>query len=172
MTVNAERRRTALDRVFAVGVVIKGVDGTVELVVGILLWVAPGLIDAVLRAIVGKADESDSPTAGFIATGVAHADERLLAGGSVFLIVFLIAHGVIKLVLVYCLLRRIVRAYPWALLVLLVFLGYQLYALIVAPSVPLALFAALDVVIIVLVWREYRELRREAPPSTRPDPAG
>ena len=166
------RAPTTLDRVFAVGVVVKGIDGAIELIAGVLLWLAPGLIDTVLRAVLGEATQSDGAIAGFIATGVAHADATVLTGGTGFLILFLIAHGVIKLVLVYCLLRRIVRAYPWALLVLLVFLGYQVWALVAGPSIPLALFVVLDVVIIVLVWREYRELRRQPDPSTRPDPAG
>ncbi|HXR43250.1 MAG TPA: DUF2127 domain-containing protein [Pseudolysinimonas sp.] len=167
-----ERRpRTTLDRVFAVGVVIKGIDGAVELIAGFLLWLAPGLVDAVLRAILGEAARGDGAIAGLVATGVAHADVTVLTGGTGFLILFLIAHGVIKLVLVYCLLRRIIRAYPWALLVLVVFLGYQVWTLIAAPSVALALFVVLDVVIIVLVWREYRELRRQPQTSTGPDPA-
>jgi uncharacterized membrane protein len=85
----------------------------------------------------------------------------VLAGGTATLIAFLIAHGVIKLALVYCLLRRLVRVYPWAIGVLAIFLVYQAYAWVASPSISLALFVVLDVVILVLVWREYRELRQQ-----------
>lgn len=153
--------RTLLDRVFAVGVVVKGIDGALELIAGLALLLAPGALDHLLRYLLGEAREGSSALMRAIATLIAHTDAQLLAGSTTFLIAFLLAHGVIKLVLVYCLLRRIVKAYPWAIAVLGVFLGYQVYALIASPSISLALFVVLDIVILVLVWREYRELRRE-----------
>ncbi len=165
--------KTLLDRVFAVGVVIKGIDGALELLAGLALLLAPGALDQLLRYLLGEAREGHSELTRAIATLIAHTDAQLLAGSTVFLIAFLLAHGVIKLVLVFCLLRRIVRAYPWAIAVLAIFLGYQVYALIASPSVSLALFVVLDVVILVLVWREYRELRGSgrAPSSPRRPPS-
>jgi len=148
-----------LDRVFAVGVIIKGIDGALELIAGLALLLAPGAVDALLDGIAGRARAGGSRVDLFIATAVAHADAQLAGGGTVFLIVFLIAHGVIKLALVYALLRRIVKAYPWAIGILIAFLAYQVVALVMAPSIGQVLFSLLDVVIIVLVWREYRELR-------------
>lgn len=163
--------KTLLDRVFAVGVVIKGIDGALELLAGLALLLAPGTLDQLLRYLLGEAREGSSGLTRAIATLIAHSDAQLLAGSTVFLIAFLLAHGVIKLVLVFCLLRRIVRAYPWAIAVLAIFLGYQVYALIVSPSISLVLFVVLDVVILVLVWREYRELRGSGrAPSSRHQP--
>lgn len=158
-------RRTVLDRVFAVGVIIKGIDGAVELIVGFALLLAPNLIDAALDWIQGRARAGTSRADELVATLVGHADAQLAGGGTGFLIAFLIAHGVIKLVLVYALLRRILKAYPWAIGILIAFLAYQVFALVTTPSVAQVLFSALDVVIIVLVWREYRELRRPGDPE-------
>lgn len=138
---------------------VKGIDGAVELIVGVTLLVAPEAIDTMLDGIVGTAQAGDGRISAAIATLIAHADTQLANGGSVFLTAFLIAHGVIKLALVYALLRRLIKAYPWAIGVLVAFLIYQLFALINAPSVSQAAFCALDVAIVVLVWREYRELR-------------
>ena len=76
------------------------------------------------------------------------------------LIIFLIGHGIVKLALVYCLLRRILWAYPYALGVLSLFLVYQLYALARDPSsVGMWLFTILDIVIIWLVWGEWKDLK-------------
>jgi len=157
---SAPARRTLLDRVFDVGVIIKGFDGAVELIVGLLLLLAPQAIDAVLDWIAGRARAETSRAGEFVATVVGHADAQLAGGGTGFLIAFLIAHGVIKLALVYALLRRIIKAYPWAIGILIAFLAYQLFVLVTAPSLGQVLFSVLDVIIIVLVWREYRELRR------------
>lgn len=60
---------------------------------------------------------------------------------------------------VYFLLRRIYRAYPWAIGILLALLAYQVYTLVVAPTVSMTMLSLLDAVIIVLVVREYRRLR-------------
>lgn len=157
---SASAHRTALDRVFDVGVIIKGFDGAVELIVGLLLLLAPHAIDAVLDWIAGRAQAEPSRVGEFVATVVGHADAQLAGGGTGFLIAFLLAHGVIKLALVYALLRRIIKAYPWAIGILITFLAYQLFVLVTSPSLGQVLFSVLDVVIIVLVWREYRELRR------------
>lgn len=162
-TQQAERvestRRSVLDHVFGIGVVVKGIDGAIELVVGVALLLVPGWVDAVLDAIIDKALAGSSTVDVLIATVVGHADTQLASGGTALLIAFLIAHGAIKLGLVYALLKRILRAYPWAIGILGVFLVYQLVALSMSPSVLQVLFSALDLVIIVLVWREYRELR-------------
>jgi uncharacterized membrane protein len=109
---------------------------------------------------VGSARSGTSGASVAIATLAAHADAQLAGGGAAFLIAFLLAHGVMKLALVYALLRRIIRAYPWAVGILISFLAYQLVALATGPSIGQVLFCALDLAIIVLVWREYRELRR------------
>lgn len=162
MTSPARPRPTVLDRVFAVGVVIKGIDGAVELIAGLALLLAPSAIDAALNWIAGRAQAENSGADAFVATVIAHAHAQLAAGGTGFLIAFLISHGVIKLALVYALLRRILKAYPWAIGILIAFLAYQLVVLAMAPSWAQVLFSVLDAVIIVLVWREYRELRRDA----------
>ncbi|MCU1478594.1 MAG: hypothetical protein JWQ64_3287 [Subtercola sp.] len=164
-----------LDRFYFVAVIIKGIDGVGELVAGVLLWLAPQLVHFALAGVVNEAQEGHTAVRAFVADNVARLDAQLAQGGTVFLIVFLIVHGVVKIALVYCLIKRFHRAYPWALGVLIAFLGYQIYAFITTPTVSMALFTVLDAVIIYLVWREYRELLSQqrqraepADPVTRP----
>ena len=151
-------KRSLLDRFYFLAVIIKGIDGAAELVAGLFLWFAPQLVHLALAGVVNEAHEGHTAVHSFVADNVARLDAQLAQGGTTFLIAFLIVHGVVKIVLVYCLLRRFHRAYPWALGVLVVFLGYQVYALITTPTLSMALFTVLDAVIIYLVWREYREL--------------
>ena len=155
--------KTVTDRLYAVGVGIKGIDGVIELVAGVLLWVSPALVHALLAGVAGEAGEGDSAVMRFITQYVARWDAELAANGLGFLVVFLITHGAVKVALVYCLLRKWHRAYPYALAILLAFLGYQLYAFIRTPTVGLALFSVLDVLIVYLVYREYRELNPREP---------
>jgi len=144
--------------VYDVGILLKGIDGFIEFLTGVLLLIAPGLVHKLLTDVAGKAAVTHHQTFRLIGDYVARLDKELAASGLAFLIIFLLTHGVVKLVLVYCLLKKIVKVYPFALIILGLFLIYQVYAFIQTPSVGLALFSLLDAVIIGLVWREYKIL--------------
>jgi uncharacterized membrane protein len=159
---------TVLDRFFTVAVIVKGIDGAIELLVGLLLLLVPGLPHVALESAANHALALQNPVGQFVSRYMESLDDSLAAGGSAFLVVFLIAHGVIKLALVGCLLKRWYRAYPAAIVVLLAFLGYQIYLSITAPTFAVIAFALLDALIVFLVYREYRELRVD--PRARREP--
>ena len=71
--------------------------------------------------------------------------------------VYLLAHGVVKVILVAALLKNQLWAYPWMIAFLGVFIGYQLYRLSFQPSVGLTALTIFDVVIAWLTYREYRK---------------
>lgn len=158
-------RRKAMDlfnTIYDLGIIIKGIDGFLELAAGVLLWVSPSLVHSILVGIHDELAESSTHHAvQYIAQYVGHLDTQLATAGMTFLIIFLISHGVIKLALVYALLKKIVQAYPVALVVLGLFLVYQVYAFIREPTIGMAVFSILDAAIIGLVWREYKLLLSE-----------
>lgn len=142
-----------------VGVGLKGVDGFIELVAGLALLISPTLLHSILQAIVGEAHEHNGLFYRYIAENIAHVDGDLAHGGTTFLIVFLVSHGIIKIVLVYCLIREIIWTYPYALGALVLFLIYQIYACFATPGFAVIFFAVLDAVIIWLVWGEWQKLK-------------
>lgn len=156
------RENSWYERIYKVGVAIKGFDGLVELVVGILLLVAPQVLRAALQAVSGEALEHHGRFMAYVAENVAHIDADLSRSGLLFVAIFLISHGVVKLVLVYALLKEIVWAYPYALAVLTGFFVYQVYVFAVHPTVSMAIFSLLDAVIIWLVWGEWQKLKLDA----------
>jgi uncharacterized membrane protein len=167
-------RRSASDRrlelVYRVGIVLKGVDGLVEVVAGLLLWFAPGLLRSLLVPL-EQIDADDRSVRIFIAHLAGRADSDLAQGAPVLVILFLMSHGLIKLVLVYCLLKEYRWVYPYALGVLVLFALYQIYVLVRAPGLGFALLTALDLLIIWLVWREWGALRRRSDQRPAADPA-
>lgn len=155
-------RPASLDRLFRVALLVKGVDGAAELIGAVLLLVISGqavhrlVADVLARDLVGPPD-------GTLARHLVAGTDEFVSGNRTFAVVYLGLHGVLKLLLVAALLREWVRAYPLAVVVLGVFVVYELYRAVHTGSIVLPFLAALDVAIIVLIVREYRELRRAGP---------
>lgn len=164
-------RPTVLDRFYDIGVVLKGIDGAVELAVGLLLWLAPGALAGLLGRAADDLAAEPSEFRHDLAEYIARLDHDLAYGPLTFVILFLILHGVVKLALVYCLLKKLYWAYPFALALLSLFLVYQVYALLTQPTVWMLIFTLLDVAIIYLVYREYREIRAEVASARMDKPA-
>jgi len=162
MKQSLKKKFSWFNTIYDVGIIIKGLDGLAELVAGISLLISPGLVHTVLSGVAGNAmNGHHGHTFRLVGEYVGRLDTQLAASGLVFLIIFLISHGVVKVVLVGCLLKKIIRAYPYALVVLGAFLVYQVYVFIREPSIGMALFSILDAAIIGLVWREYKMLLAE-----------
>jgi len=155
------RSSSLFNTIFDIGIIIKGIDGLAELIGGLVLLISPHLVHTTLVAIGVEAGRSTGHVHHFVAQYVARLDDQLAASGLVFLIIFLLTHGIVKIALVVCLLKKIIRAYPIALAILGAFLVYQVYVFVRGPSVSMAIFCLLDAVIIWLVWREYKLLLRE-----------
>lgn len=153
------REQPWFETVYKIGVGIKGFDGLVEFLTGVALLIAPSLVHTVLSAVAVEVGERQGSVSHFIVDYIARVDSDLSKSGLGFLVLFLITHGLVKLALVYCLLKEIVKAYPIALAILVLFLVYQAYVFIVEPSIGMGLFTFLDIVIIWLVWGEYQDLR-------------
>jgi uncharacterized membrane protein len=89
-----------------------------------------------------------------------------LTGSSVrFGAVYLLSHGIVKVVLVYALLRNKLWAYPWMIGFLVAFIGYQLYRIVLAPAGGLIALTVFDVLVAWLTLREYRRQRGERSPK-------
>lgn len=163
---NKQRR---VELLYRIGVAIKGLDGTIELLGGILLLLSPSLLGQVL-AWLSHTDSDDTAIHLFVSHWAGHLAGNLSTGTSLFATLFLLSHGVVKIVLVYCLLKEYHWVYPYALTVLALFTVYQTVILIQDPTIALSFFLALDLLIIWVVWREWRvvksrTLARPVPPD-------
>ena len=148
-----------LDRLFEIGIILKGLNGLVELVGGLLLLFAtPGSIHR-LAVVLTQGELSEDPH-DIIARHLLHTANGLTGSAVLFGAVYLLLHGAVKVVLVIALLLNKLWAYPCIIIVLLIFIGYQLYRIALQPSAGLVLLTAFDVVIVALTWREYRRQRR------------
>jgi len=155
-------RGDLLDRAFFVVITLKGLDGVLEVVGGLLLLaVSPATIDRLARALT-QHELSEDPH-DFIATHLLHYTGALTGASVRFGAVYLLLHGAVKIILVAALLRNQLWAYPWTIAFLLAFIAYQLYRLTFAPSLGLVGLTVFDAVVAWLTWREYQKQRRRRP---------
>jgi uncharacterized membrane protein len=152
--------KTLLDKTYEIGLILKAVNGTFELIGGILvLALSPNAINGVTRFLTESALETNPHN--YIAVHIAKAGADLASGHNIFAAAFLLTHGLVKVVLVFCLLTNRLWAYPWALVLLSVFLVYQAYQLITSPSLGMAFLTVLDIFIIWLINREWKVVKQE-----------
>jgi uncharacterized membrane protein len=143
-----------LDRAFAVGIVLKGVDGVLEVVGGLLLLVvSPATIDLLTRTLT-QHELSEDPH-DFLATRLLHAAGSLSGSSLRFGAAYLLLHGVVKVLLVTALLRDKIWAYPWMIAFLIAFIVYQVYRMTFAFSIGLLGLTIFDLVVVWLTYREY-----------------
>ena len=159
-----------LDRTFKIGLLLKGADGVLEIIGGVLLlFLSPAQIEHIVRTL--TAHELAQDPHDLIARHLLHTASHLTTATTLFGAVYLLSHGASKLVLVVLVLRNQLWAYPWLMALLLAFIGYQLYQLTVHPSLGLIALTIFDAVLVWLTWREYRAKRATRPEQTaaRPD---
>src|SRR4051794_30830982 len=147
------------DRIFEIGIIARGLDGVLELVGGLLLLlVTPDKIHRLVAAVT-QGELSEDPH-DLVARYLLHTSAGLTGPAITFGALYLLLHGVVKVVLVVALLRNKLWAYPWMIAVLLTFIGYQLYRIVLAPSPGLIALTVFDAVITALTWREWRIQQR------------
>jgi uncharacterized membrane protein len=151
-------RGDLLDRAFLIGIVLKGLDGCLEVIGGLLLLaVSPTTIDTLARALT-QHELSEDPH-DLLANHLLHYTGNLTGSVVHFGAAYLLSHGAVKIVLVAAVLKNYLWAYPLMIVFLLAFIGYQLYRLTFAPSVGLVALTVFDAGVTWLTWREYQRQR-------------
>lgn len=149
---------------FRAGVILKGLDGALEIAGGIALWlVSPGLIIRWIGIL--TQDEVARNRRDFIAHHLRLALGSLVSGRH-FLALYLLAHGIVKLFVVVALLKNRVWAYPVSIVVFGGFIAYQLYRYTLTRGAGLIVLSAFDLLVIWLIWKEYRA-RKPSPHPLR-----
>ncbi len=152
---------TWLDRAFWVGIVLKGLNGLVEILGGVVLLVVSPTQIHLFSVAITRGELSEDPH-DRIANEILRLTNHLSGSQTLFGAVYLLLHGIVKVVLVVALLRGKLWAYPWMIAFLVGFIGYQVVEVVRTGSVPLAVLTVADVVLCWLTWAEYLRHRRHA----------
>ncbi len=158
----------ALDKTFRIGLILKGLDGILEVIGGLLLvFLSPHAIEHLARTL--TAHELSQDPHDLIARYILHTTSHLTTSTTLFGAVYLLSHGIAKIVLVALVLRDKLWAYPWLIALLLAFIGYQLYRITAVHfSVGLTALTIFDAFLVWLTWREYQARRTRRHPVKAP----
>ena len=157
--INKEKEERGLHDLFELGIVLKGIDGTLELAAGVLLWF---LTPAALNGFVGglfRGELAEDPK-DWLAHVLLHTTRSLTAGLGAYVGTLLVAHGLVKMFLVAGLWRGKLWAYPAAIAAFAAFVAYELYQLNLSYSLFLWIVTIVDVLVIALIAHEYMHVRR------------
>jgi uncharacterized membrane protein len=151
-------KKEQIHLLFKIGVVLKGIDGALEAIAGFALFFTS---TTALRNLVDwlTAGELQEDPTDFVANHLIDFFQHLSINTKHFASVYLLTYGIAKVGLVTGLLRGKLWAYPTALIVLGLFLCYQIYRLAHTHSLGLGLVSLLDLIILALIWRDYQLLK-------------
>jgi uncharacterized membrane protein len=160
---NYQFSQKTLDRYFRLGAILKAVDACLELLGAILLVFVPiARLKGVVSALCLYEIQEDNHHA-FIATFILHINQKINPHVQLFAVVYLLAHGTIKLLLAFALIKRYYRLYPYAIGFLIAFAGYQIYLIAFNHSLLLGILTVFDCAIAWLTYLELKRHRKLAP---------
>jgi uncharacterized membrane protein len=155
-------KEARIHQIFEVSILLKGAHALIECLGGIAL----ALVST--RAIVGAVnwltqEELVEDANDLVATHLLAWAQGFSVSSKSFYAFYLLSHGIVKLFLVIGLLKGKLWAYPASLVVLSLFIAYQLYRFSYTHGVGLIVLTVFDLFVMALVWHEYRLVRRHLP---------
>jgi uncharacterized membrane protein len=154
-----ERR---VHQVFVASVLIKGAHAAIECIGGIALaLVSTSTIADFVNAL--TQEELIPDPQDLIATHLLAWAQNFSVEEKHFYAFYLMSHGIVKLLLVVELLRNKLWSYPASLIVLGLFIVYQLYRYSYTHGAGLIVLTIFDILVMTLIWHEYRLVQRHLP---------
>lgn len=155
---NGRSSTSLLHAGFEIGIVLKGLHAALEIVGGILLvLVTPESLGKFVRLL--TQNELAEDPRDFIANLILMASQRYSIDTQRFGVLYLLSHGIVKIVLVALLWRRKLWAYPLAVAALALFIAYQAIRWTTTHSAFLVALTFLDAAMIWLTISEYRRIK-------------
>jgi uncharacterized membrane protein len=151
-----------IHRIFEISVLLKGAHAVIECIGGVILAVvSTSTITDLVNAL--TQDELVEDPNDFVASHLLAMAQNFSMQTQHFYAFYLLSHGMVKLLLVVGLLKNKLWSYPASLIVLGLFIVYQLYRYSYTHGLGLIVLTIFDFFVIGLIWHEYRLVRRHLP---------
>lgn len=148
-----------IHQIFEVSVLLKGAHALIECIGGVALaLISTGTISTLVNSLTQEELVEDPHD--FVANHLLIWAQGFSVSTKSFYALYLLSHGLVKLFLVVGLLRGKLWSYPASLIVLSIFILYQLYRFSYTHGIGLIVLTLFDVIVMGLIWHEYRLMRR------------
>lgn len=151
-----------IHQIFEVSVLLKGAHALLECLGGVALALVSTNTIAALAEKITQEELIEDPH-DFIGTHLLVWAQHFSVGTKSFYAFYLFSHGAVKILLVAGLLRGKLWSYLASLIVLGLFIIYQLYRFSYTHGAGLIVLTIFDVFVMGLIWHEYRLVRRHMP---------
>ena len=146
---------------FRISIFIKGAISLAEMLAGIALLFIP--VSYFLNLLATYAEsELREDSGGFIASHMLSLSHQAAAISGTFIALYLLSRGLIKVALIWAMLKNKLWAYPASLVVLGLFVLYQVYEIALHGSLAIVALTVFDLIVMYFMWREYQVLKFEA----------
>lgn len=140
-------------------ILLKGLHAALEIIGGLLLFfLSPSQLTQYITWITH--DKLVEDPENLFANFLLQKATALSVSSIQFGAYYLLGHGLPKLILVISLLKKRLWAYPWSLAIFSLFVIYQIYRMTFTHSIGLFLLTVFDLIVIWLIWREYKIVRK------------
>ncbi|USN87585.1 MAG: DUF2127 domain-containing protein [Candidatus Nomurabacteria bacterium] len=160
---NPVEKEKRIHLIFIWSVFLKALNGILEIIGGILFLFHGATSDLIKQLIQSELIEDPSD---ILANFILNHTPSLAADFQLFAAIYLLSHGVTKLLLAVGLLREQLWAFPSAMIVFTTFIFYQIYRYTHTHSVFLILLTVFDIFVVWLTWREYKYVKRRSKTKT------
>jgi len=164
--VTRKRAEKGIHDAFLISIIAKGLFAVLQIVIGGILLFTNSITEIVVDLINNELLEDPTDFFASKVQSLLHpTPEAQLFGG-----LYLVSHGIVKIFLVVGLLRNKLWAYPASMGVFSLFIIYQLFRYFYRThSVWLLVLTVIDIVVIWLIYHEYREILRLGQTQTNLD---
>ena len=152
------KKNNILHKSFEIGIFLKGFDGILEIIGGILLiFLSPIRLNKLTVLLTQHELSEDSKDV--IARYMIRLSASFSVSAQYFGVFYLISHGVVKFILVLLLWKRKIWAYPLTVVSLILFIAYQVYRYTIDHSMFLIVLTIFDIIMIMLTYIEYKSMK-------------
>jgi uncharacterized membrane protein len=154
------KKSNLLHNSFEIGILIKGIDGILEVIGGFLLiFFNPNRLNNIIVLLTQHELSEDRNDV--IANFLLKTSHEFSVSSQHFGILYLFFHGIVKLIIVIMLKQRKNWAYPISVFFLISFIGYQIYRYTYTLSIWLIILTIFDIIMILLTLIEYSRINKQ-----------
>lgn len=158
-------KSTLLHKLFRIGVLIKGINGILEITAAaILFFVKTNLTLTLIQNALEQELVHDPRD--FLANHLYAASQHITPNTITFIAIYLLVHGIINIIMFSGLWYNKKWAYPLSTLILSMFIVYQLSKFSKTHSITLLSVTLIDLTILFLLNSEYKRIQKQPKDST------